>query len=339
MHPIKYDFSKIDSKLQDKFIRMHNNIYEKMSALKTQIESSTSLDPSIEKYVLIFFEFFEKLVSTSTIKETIFCIDENKQSKILEKIEGISLNTSKIKQDSSSIYVISTETDAKTILKIIQEIFGYDNKRQHFYKLLNKLDIHICSYCLTQYAIIYEAKVGGKKEWKMTAQLDHLLPKSENPYFSLSINNLFPVCGHCNNRKGTKKINYNPLSNKKEYTWNFDRCLEIKSGKVQLNNLKNFEIKSVNSIAKGEDLVEVLNYKSLYSHFEEYAKVYVDRFNKFGTIGYGKHFSAVLGEIDEFRLKEFLTDQPLKEENIFKYPLTKFKLEIYNTVKNKSKKD
>jgi hypothetical protein len=99
----------------------------------------------------------------------------------------------------------------------------------------------------------------------------------------------------------------------------------------------------VNSIIEKEDLVKVLNYKSLYSHFEEYAKEFVDRFNKFGSRGYGQNINAIFGDnktkdksktlIDENKLKEFLTDQELKVENIFKYPLTKFKLELYNTVK------
>ncbi len=342
MHPFKYDFRKVSKLLKQSLIKRHNEIYDELVILKDQVKrGNSSHKASLIEFLDLYFAVFPgKIATDSKLNQNVFCCDLKDVRKLKKAQDGYQGLKGFMLKLEKGVYVDSLEKEDRSLFKIVEDIFDYSGNRQLFYEYLLQTEINICSYCLNQYAVIYEAEVQRKKEWKMTAQLDHLYPKSNYPFISLSINNLFPVCAHCNNRKGGSPIDYNPLDKSYKYQWNFDKCFEIKSGRVEFNSLDKLEIKSPKSIAKAEDLVDKLNYHSLYSHFDEYAKSFVERMNNFGTKGYRKNAFSILKGKDinaENKLKYFLSDQSVNEENIFKYPLTKFKIELYNSVKNKVK--
>lgn len=342
MHPYKYDFRKVDKVLKESFIENHNTTYDKLIILKGQIESGNSMHKvEIINFLGLYFENFSKLSNGSILDQTIFCCNLKFVQKLSDDHDVFdSLKEFKLKLDNDQ-YVDTTkeDKDGSSIFNIVEKVLNYDGKRQLFYRFLLKHEINVCSYCLNQYAIIYESE--DQKEWKLSAQLDHLRPKSDYPLVSLSINNLFPVCGHCNNRKGSSPIDYNPLDESYKYNWNFDECFKIKRGRVTFDSLKQLEIKSPKIIDSKQDLAIRLDYRSLYNHFDDYAKSFVERMNNFGSKGYGENVVRIFKTENitaEEKLKEFLSDQSIDEKNIFKYPLTKFKLELYRSVKEKSKK-
>ncbi|MFJ8242523.1 HNH endonuclease [Bacillus tropicus] len=92
----------------------------------------------------------------------------------------------------------------KLILYFINYSFLGDKTR---HELLVSMDIPVCPYCNRQYITSY---FNGKQN-KTTADLDHILPKSFFPIFSLSLNNFIPSCQICNSRfklnKGIEIIN------------------------------------------------------------------------------------------------------------------------------------
>jgi len=70
------------------------------------------------------------------------------------------------------------------------EIFG---KEWNDYAFVMESGLRVCPYCNRQYITPIYSDHG-----KMRADLDHFLPKSKLPYFSMSLYNLVPVCKSCN---------------------------------------------------------------------------------------------------------------------------------------------
>jgi hypothetical protein len=88
---------------------------------------------------------------------------------------------------------------------------GYSKFRDEFYpEYFLKTDLKACAYCNSQLAVSVRT-IKGEKIAKF--QVDHFLPKSEYPGFSISFFNLIPVCGPCNGKKSSTSINFNFYSN------------------------------------------------------------------------------------------------------------------------------
>lgn len=85
---------------------------------------------------------------------------------------------------------------------LINKIFDYENWFLNLdpdgvwgpYQLTKSLGLKVCSYCNRQYTFSL-----SKGKNKITRpELDHFLPKNENPLLSLSFFNLIPSCTVCN---------------------------------------------------------------------------------------------------------------------------------------------
>ncbi len=86
--------------------------------------------------------------------------------------------------------------------KILQDdVFRYDSFSQsgHAVKLLASMDVNVCPYCNRLYTMTI-TKDGGKSR----PQFDHYKNKSEYPYLAVSLMNLIPSCGLCNQSKQDK---------------------------------------------------------------------------------------------------------------------------------------
>lgn len=71
-----------------------------------------------------------------------------------------------------------------------KKIFGED---WNDYTFIMESGIRVCPYCNRQYITPIYSDRG-----KMRADIDHFLPKSKYPFFSMSLYNLVPVCKSCN---------------------------------------------------------------------------------------------------------------------------------------------
>lgn len=82
------------------------------------------------------------------------------------------------------------------------EVFRYEMfaKNPHAVKMLADMDVNVCPYCNRLYTVTITGK-GGKSR----PQFEHYKNKAEYPYFAVSIMNLIPSCGLCNQTKGDRK--------------------------------------------------------------------------------------------------------------------------------------
>lgn len=102
----------------------------------------------------------------------------------------------------------------KTFMKKVLTSLEYEKRRSDFYPMyFNKIGIKSCVYCNAHLTVAIEKKVKLKRSTRIdyTAkfQVDHFLPKSIYPCFSISFYNLYPVCANCNLAKSKDAVNFN----------------------------------------------------------------------------------------------------------------------------------
>lgn len=100
--------------------------------------------------------------------------------------------------------------------KNIKKIFNYERiiSGNTAYEIAELIGVNTCVYCNRQYT--FTVRKQDNKENVIRPEFDHYLPKSDHPFFALSLYNLIPSCHICNsNLKGKKQLpeNLNPYSN------------------------------------------------------------------------------------------------------------------------------
>ncbi len=88
-----------------------------------------------------------------------------------------------------------TEENSKLLQK---NVFRYEafSGNKHAVKLLEAMDVNVCPYCNRLYTMTLAGNSG-----KSRPQFDHYKSKSKYPYFAVSLMNLIPSCGLCNQSK------------------------------------------------------------------------------------------------------------------------------------------
>ena len=143
-------------------------------------------------------------------------------------------------------------------------------------KFIEKVNLKVCPYCNRNY--IFNFKKNKKNE--ATAQLDHFYDKSTYPYFALSMYNLVPSCGICNQRKSKKDVLAEPIFN--PYKDNIHNHISFKSSDIlSLEDLKekdldffaeerigiSIEIKTKDT--KIKEHLETFNIEGLYNNHKD----------------------------------------------------------------------
>lgn len=103
--------------------------------------------------------------------------------------------------------------------RVIKEL-GYTTRRKDLYpKYFYKIGIKSCVYCNAHLTVAIEKeeqlKTKKKVTYKAKFQVDHYWPKSKYPCFSISLYNLYPVCGSCNNCKSFHDLKFSLYSDTK----------------------------------------------------------------------------------------------------------------------------
>lgn len=93
--------------------------------------------------------------------------------------------------------------DAK---KLVEKVFRYDRFSvcAFAYNFLDAMNVNVCPYCNRQYTFTL-------KNHKARPQFDHYYPKSIYPYLALSMYNLIPSCGICNQAKSALDTVEDPI--------------------------------------------------------------------------------------------------------------------------------
>ena len=68
-------------------------------------------------------------------------------------------------------------------------------------QLMAMQEVSVCPYCNRNFTTTISNAKGGTRQ----GQFDHYRSKSQYPWFALSLRNLIPACGYCNQNKGDKK--------------------------------------------------------------------------------------------------------------------------------------
>lgn len=118
----------------------------------------------------------------------------------------------------------------KQLTHYIQTALNYPNLRESFYpEYFRKIGIKSCVYCNSQLTVtIYKkgSKIGARFE------VDHHYPRSDFPFLSISLFNLYPCCASCNKRKSSTPVNFllysdNPSKlSKSEYNFEITKASE-----------------------------------------------------------------------------------------------------------------
>lgn len=84
---------------------------------------------------------------------------------------------------------------------LLNYVFCYDrfSEKDETLDLLMDMDVPVCPYCNRLYTFTSRGKKGATRP-----QFDHYLPKSKYPYYAVSILNLIPSCGLCNQSKNAE---------------------------------------------------------------------------------------------------------------------------------------
>jgi hypothetical protein len=150
------------------------------------------------------------------------------------------------------------------------------------YKIAKLIGVNTCVYCNRQYIFTIEDENNGHIT---RPEFDHYLPKSEYPFFALSLYNLIPSCHICNsNCKGTIKLDesLNPyLTKDKDYfkfTYNIGNNGLPSSVQIKDREKLSTEIEKFLDTFK---IQEIYNYhtdlelKELYEFATKYSDTYL----------------------------------------------------------------
>lgn len=147
-------------------------------------------------------------------------------------------------------------------------------QKDYFYTLYQRLkkaeyikdlDITVCPYCNRNYIFNFLKT----NSLNATAQLDHFFDKSSYPFFSVSIFNLVPSCGTCNQRKSKKQdVIYHPFIESLKNDVQFR--LKIKNSKFYYDkNSLEIENEIIDNEAKVKSHIETFNIQHLYNEHKD----------------------------------------------------------------------
>lgn len=343
MHPIKeFKFDTVATGLAEKYFEIHNQIIDDLIILKKKI---TNLEG--EKYLDIFFLLFKKVdKARNTVSDTIIGCSRRVVSSIYENTDAKTLefkfNVNDLIDVKLSKWILKELEKRKkdnvteiSLKDMLMEIFNYEENRSillHYYASIN---YSVCSYCLVQSTIIYES--GTQNKYYLTGNLDHVKSKDKSPILSISINNLIPVCGPCNQRKSNTGFTYDPFNEAHAHSFDFSECIDFDKDKGEVIYKSLLELKITADEEEYMDMSKKLDYIDLYSNFDTNAEILVERFKKFNSEGYIEHLNKITDSSNTRAMIEYLISEvPLTDDNILKHPLTKFKMDLFNTIKSKS---
>lgn len=86
--------------------------------------------------------------------------------------------------------------------ELLDFVFRYESfsKRGQAFSLLKDMDVNVCPYCNRIYTVTLT-----ENGHRSRPQFDHYLSKSKYPYFAVSLLNLIPSCGLCNQAKSDRE--------------------------------------------------------------------------------------------------------------------------------------
>lgn len=209
--------------------------------------------------------------------------------------------------------------------KSIYEAFEYDKFRKNELVLLaEKLNIKSCPYCNMHYTLF--AEEGKSLNDRFTKfQFDHFFGKSEYPFLSMSLYNLIPSCGVCNQGKSTGHlpIKFNPYFSNINEQFHFEVIdpltlyLGRKKDRIEID-LKADQA-TPDELQKYDDMFHV---KTLYRRHGDIAQEVFDKAYEESYYLDARSFKFLKGPASEY-LMRLTYGTYMNEQDIEKRPMSK----------------
>lgn len=208
--------------------------------------------------------------------------------------------------------------------------FHYDNyrKRNGMKVLAKMLNVKSCPYCNMHYTLYAESKKGKDRFAKF--QFDHFVDKNTYPMFSMSLYNLIPSCGVCNNSKENKtlSLSYHPYCADIHRNFYF----EVQNEMDLLYGTSKVDSFEINLVPTG-DKIEFQEYESafhleaLYSRHKDVVREVYDKVYLAAYYGYQPYFRFIPSKDYDY-LKRLWLGTYTDEKDIEKRPMTKLILDV-----------
>ena len=209
--------------------------------------------------------------------------------------------------------------------KIFHQIIDYNNIDDNLrHKIINNFNISVCPYCNRQYITTYKV---WEKEIRVTADVEHFLPKENFPLFALTLYNFIPSCLVCN--RSIKSRRYIDMWNPYIDGFNNIAYFDIDIEKGDINSLvgenTGFSIRIVYDESVDKESIYLAQNTIHMFRIEELYKAHKDHVRELLYKKYAINNTYLKG-INELFEKEKLTEE---ESNLFTYGQT-LKVEDFN---------
>lgn len=342
----EYKFDDINLSLKSEFQRIDNTIKKILIEFRRnnplfinffeEVQKRIPLEGGKEEnsFIMMKREIVESmgLIKPSDFDQPVKIKDLNfiERDKLTDELATLKVNIDK--ESMKRVEEINSRLDENFKLNIwLSEVIDYDKYRHELLKFYYQKNFTNCHYCLAQYTSIYRS---DKKNYLyLKGNLDHYFPQKDNALLGISLNNLVPVCAHCNQRKSKQEFTFKIFKKKADIivnpTFVFENCLTIQNAKLELRNLDQLIINNIDS-----DLLEKLELDKLYQGLSSSVINLLERYQKFNSKSYKNHIESITGVGIGSNLEYFISEIPYDEENIRKVPLQKFKSDFYNELES-----
>ena len=192
-------------------------------------------------------------------------------------------------------------------------------------ELVEELGVKTCPYCNRQF--IYSFK-GVRKE---RPELDHFLPKQDNPLFCLSFYNLVPVCHSCNHEKLEDRLQVNPYVKGFQSPFMITDKNGVKLSKSKIYHLteKEIRLRFENPTPEEDVNIRTLGLVDVYNKHKDYVKELIDK-----SMAYDAHARKALVEsfqgagVNPRQVYDFVWGRHLMDAEYEDRPLSKLTKDI-----------
>jgi len=275
---------------------------------------ANNLDGSKENYVRLLIDFFENSNGLIAKKDVL----------IQKRIEFDNICR-------------SNDFEAKDWKKFkdkLLNLLGYSIRRGDFFpEYFHKIGIKSCVFCNSQLCVTVNSK---RNKLIAKFQVDHFLNKNDYPCFSVSLFNLYPVCGSCNLKKRNHEIDFDLYVNSKDIlgsNYKFQiKDIDASVGKFLLDrNINNIKIEFIEPVVPVlyKQLNDVFSIEGIYDTQKDIveelilkAEVYKQSYKKTLIESFPEIFNS--GNITN----RLIVGNYCDENEIHKRPMAKFQQDI-----------
>lgn len=239
--------------------------------------------------------------------------------------------------DGETIKTINKDTYRRTKSDELQDfVFRYESfsKRDQTFQLLKDMDVNVCPYCNRIYTVTLT-----EKGHRSRPQFDHYLSKSKYPYFAISLLNLIPCCGLCNQAKSNKEDQilypyFEEMGTDVMFRTKAENGLTYLTGCPSAEDEFSIELEETDSITpelleKVQKSKDVFHLTQLYNEHKDYV-LYLYRKRYMFSDEYLQmicdSFPEIAGKFDELKGLLYLMD--LEKEQWGRRPLAKLTHDI-----------